>query len=68
MGGEYSYNDALFARGGYVYSDQEEYLEGLTLGLGVAFHVGETRMIFDYSWAQTEFFDDRQFYTVKVQF
>lgn len=68
FGGEYGYDNIIFLRGGYSYSNQEEYLEGLTLGLGLGFHVGETRMVFDYSWAQTEYFDDKQFYTVKVQF
>jgi len=68
MGGEYGYNESIFLRGGYSYSNQDEYIEGMTLGLGLAFHVGETRMLFDYSWAQTEDFDDKQFYTVKVQF
>lgn len=68
VGGEYGYNESIFLRGGYSYSSQDEYIEGLTLGLGLAFHIGETRMVFDYSWAQTEYFDDKQFYTVKLQF
>jgi hypothetical protein len=68
IGGEYGYNEVVFLRGGYSYSSQDEYIEGLTLGLGLAFHVGQTRMIFDYSWAQTQYFDDKQFYTVKIQF
>ena len=68
VGGEYGYNDVLFARGGYIYSNQDEYIEGLTLGLGLAFRLGQTRMLFDYSWAQTEYFDDKQFYTLKIQF
>jgi len=68
FGGEYAYNDVIFLRGGYSASNQEEYIEGLTLGLGFGFYVGETRMLIDYSWAQTEYFDDKQFYTVKIQF
>ncbi len=68
LGGEYAYDDAVFLRGGYSVSDQDEYIDGLTLGFGLGFNMGETRMIFDYSWAQTEYFDDKQFYTVKIQF
>jgi len=68
LGGEYGYNNAVFLRGGYKVSDQDEYIEGLTLGFGVGLYVGETRMVFDYSWAQTEYFDDRQFFTAKIQF
>ena len=55
-------------RGGYSFSNQDEYIEGLTLGFGLGFSLGETRMMVDYSWAQTEYFDDKQFYTIKVLF
>ncbi len=68
FGAEYGYNDALFIRGGYTSSDQDEYIEGLTLGFGLALNLGETRMIVDYSWAKTDYFDDKQYYTFKIQF
>jgi len=68
LGGEYSYDEMFFARAGYTMSSQDEYIDGFSMGLGLAFMMGETRMMFDYSWAQTEYFDDRQYYTMKVQF
>ncbi len=68
IGGEYSYNNSIFLRGGYVGSDQDEYIEGASLGAGVVFNVGQTNLVLDYTWSQTEFFDNRQFYTVKLQF
>ncbi len=68
IGGEYAYNESIFLRGGYVASDQDEFIMGPSLGAGIVFQVGQTNLVMDYTWSQTKYFDDRQFYTVKLQF
>ena len=41
---------------------------GATLGGGLTFLMGETKMTFEYAWNQTETFDDNQYFTVGVGF
>jgi len=67
-GMEYSYNDMFFLRGGYVGSSQNAYMFGATLGAGLKLMWGNTSITLDYSWMQTEFFDDNQFFTIKFGF
>lgn len=68
VGGEYSFDEKFFVRGGYTYADQTDYLFGLTLGAGLAFNLGDTDMHFDYAWSQSEFFDDNHYFTFQVGF
>ena len=68
IGAEYALNKQFFLRGGYVASNQEEYLFGPSLGAGVAFNVGDSRWNFDYAWSSSEFFDDNQYFTFMVGF
>lgn len=77
---EYSYDDMIFLRGGYTsdFSEKEEipgteektkqYLYGLTFGAGLKTKLGKTEVSFDYTWMQTEYFDDNQFFTLKFPF
>lgn len=68
-GAEYSFNDNLFLRAGYNYSEQRDYLYGLALGAGLSYQVSEGfRLTAEYSWAETEVFDDNQFFTLKLGF
>lgn len=67
-GFEYMYDGRYSLRAGYNFSDQDSYLYGLTLGAGLNFKFGETRFTFEYSWAETDVFDDNQFFTVKAAF
>ena len=66
FGGEYVYDNLLSLRGGYSYSDQKDYLYGLTFGAGLALDIGDTRVQFDYAWSQSEFFDNNQYFTFVV--
>lgn len=68
VGAEYALNKQFFLRGGYVASNQKEYLYGASLGAGLAFNLGDTRMQFDYAWSASEFFDDNQYFTFMVGF
>lgn len=68
-GAEYAFNNTFFLRAGYNYSEQREYLYGASLGAGLSYPIGEdTRLTVEYSWTQTEVFDDNQYFTVKASF
>lgn len=67
-GFEYSYSDMFFLRGGYAGSSQTEYIYGPSFGAGIKMHWGATMVTFDYSWQKTEYFDDNQYFTVKLSF
>ena len=67
-GFEYAYNNLYFIRGGYNYSQQDEWINGATLGGGLTYMLGETRLTFEYAWNQTEVFDDNQYFTVSAGF
>lgn len=67
-GFEYSYSDMFFLRGGYAGSNQNDYMFGPAFGAGVKMHWGATLIMLDYSWQKTEFFDNNQFFTVKMGF
>ncbi len=66
---EYAYDEKYFIRGGYTYDDgQTDYLFGLTFGAGATFSFGDTEVTFEYSWNQTEYFDNNQYFTGKINF
>lgn len=67
-GFEYAYNGLYFLRGGYNYSQQDEWINGATLGAGLTYEMGETKLTFEYAWNQTEVFDDNQYFTVTASF
>jgi len=65
---EYAYKGLYFLRGGYNYSAQDEWINGATLGGGLTVELGDTKATFEYSWNQTETFDDNQYFTVSFGF
>lgn len=65
---EYSYDDMFFLRGGYVGSSQDSFMYGLTLGAGLKYAWGQNSITFDYSWVETEYFDNNQYFTAKFSF
>jgi hypothetical protein len=67
-GAEYSYDQKFFVRAGYNYSEQDGYLYGATMGLGAAIPVGNSTLTLEYTWTETEVFDNNQYYTVKFAF
>ncbi len=68
-GFEYAYNERYFLRGGYTLDqDQIDHLYGLTFGGGLVVNFGETEVAFEYSWNQTEFFDNNQYFTGTINF
>ena len=67
-GAEYSYDDKYFLRAGYNYSQQNDYVYGLSLGAGLTVPLGGTRLTFEYAWTQTDIFSDNQFFTLRMNF
>ena len=68
-GAEYAFDEKYFLRTGYTIDDgQEDYLYGFTAGAGVSLKIGQTDVTFEYSWTQTEFFDNNQYFTGKINF
>lgn len=67
-GWEYVYDGKYALRAGYNFSDIDGWLYGLSLGGGLTFKLGETDLMFEYSWTETEVFDDNQYFTVRASF
>lgn len=66
---EYAFDESYFLRAGYTLDDnQQDYLYGLTFGAGLMVKFGETQVTFEYSWNETEFFDNNQYFTGKINF
>lgn len=68
FGGEFAYNDMLFLRGGYAASSQEEYLFTGTFGVGLKMNMGGSKLMVDYSYVPTEYFDSQSWFSVKLGF
>lgn len=67
-GAEFSYKEKFMLRCGYRSSSEEEYIYGLHFGLGLNIDVGGSTFLFDYSNAQTRYFDNNQWFTFTFQF
>jgi hypothetical protein len=67
-GVEYGYGEMFFLRGGFAGSNQNDYMFGPSFGAGIKLHWGATNVMFDYSWQKTDFFDNNQYFTVKMGF
>ena len=67
-GMEFSYREQFMLRCGYRGSSDDEYIYGFHFGLGLRFDVGTSAFLFDYSHAQTRYFDNNQWFTFTFQF
>ena len=67
-GWEYTYDQKYSLRAGYNFSDQDEWLYGVSLGAGLKVNIQNFDVSFEYSWTETDVFDDNQFFTVKAAF
>ena len=65
---EYGYRSLFFLRGGYVSSAQEDFLFGAAFGFGLQFQYNQSAIRFDYSNAESEFFDNNQWFSLAVGF
>lgn len=68
FGGEFAYSDFFFLRGGAIISDQDDYLYSGTFGAGLKLKLGNSDMTFDYSYVPTEYFDNQNWFSVKLGF
>lgn len=68
-GVEYAFGEMFFLRAGYIQSDQSGYLyDKATFGGGICLPIGGSNITLDYSYVPTEFFDDNQWFTLKLGF
>jgi hypothetical protein len=70
-GAEYVYDSKYSLRGGYSYSEQDEYIYGLSFGAGLSLPIGEDAMLrFDYTWMETDVdaLDANQYFTLTASF
>lgn len=75
-GVELVYNDMFFLRGGYTYGSnavkylyKSDFIFGPTLGAGLKYNLtGNTNLAIDYAYRMTEFFDDGNIFTLKLEF
>jgi hypothetical protein len=65
---EFNFKDEFMLRGGYLASSEKEYIYGFNFGFGLCLHFGENTLAFDYSNAQTKYFDNNQWFTLKLSF
>jgi hypothetical protein len=71
VGAEYAYQDLLFLRGGYNFSQAEsesEYIFGATFGAGIHYAVGNLDLTFDYAFRSAKIFDNNHIFSVKLGF
>ncbi|MBI5471777.1 MAG: PorV/PorQ family protein [Ignavibacteriae bacterium] len=71
VGLEYSWNNQLFLRGGYMrlgQNDKENNIYGPSVGGGVMLPIGGTNVSFDYAYRTADFFSANQWFTLKVGF
>ncbi len=74
-GAEYVYDGKYAIRAGYNFSDLDsnddgtnDYLYGLSFGAGVTLPLPGVSLTFEYSWNETEVFDDNQYFTFRANF
>lgn len=74
IGMEYSYNNLLYLRGGYVFSPQSSddtpnIFQDFTLGFGLNFkEFSDIDLSLDYAYVPVEFFDANHVYSIRVNF
>lgn len=71
MGAEYAYNDILFLRGGYTMSPKsqsEEYIFGLTAGIGVNYQFEGIDLKVDYAFRDVKFFGGNHVFSLGLGF
>ncbi|RKX22598.1 MAG: hypothetical protein DRP45_11230 [Candidatus Zixiibacteriota bacterium] len=67
-GFEYTFDGKYSLRGGYNFSDEDNWLYGVSLGAGVVVDIADISLTFEYSWTETDVFSNNQFFTVKGNF
>ena len=71
FGAEYVYNNLFFVRGGYTYGaniDSEDFIYGLTAGVGLNYNVEGMALKVDYAFRDVEYFDANHIFQVSLGF
>jgi hypothetical protein len=71
LGAEYSFDNLLFFRAGYHFSQEsrpDSHIYGLTLGAGINYNMGSVTLGFDYAYRDVDFFDANHIFALKVGF
>jgi len=71
FGLEYSFDDFLFARGGYNMAmgvEKEDALYDFALGAGIKYPLGDVSFMFDYAYRNSQYFDGENVFTVSLGF
>jgi hypothetical protein len=71
FGVEYSFDDFLFARGGYNLGmgvETADKVYDFALGAGIKYPLGGVNFIFDYAYRNTQYFDGENIFTITLGF
>jgi len=71
VGAEYVYDDLFFIRGGYTFApevEDEDYIYGLTAGVGILYEVEGIDMMVDYAFREVEYFDANHVFQISFGF
>jgi len=72
FGAEYGFQNAVFARAGYVQAagleDEQDYLYTWSAGVGFKIDLGTSDLFFDWSYNPNEHFDASQWYSLRFEF
>lgn len=71
FGAEYNYTHQFFVRGGYQFApdvNSEDYIFGLSAGVGVKYNTGGIDLMVDYAFKQVEYFDNNHVFSVTLGF
>jgi len=69
VGGEYSFNDMLFLRGGYTYTpnaNSSDLVYTYSLGFGLRYNVGGSEVEFDYAYSPAQYFNDTHLFSLGI--
>lgn len=71
FGAEYTFNNMIFVRGGYLTSPnslQDEYIFDYTFGFGLNYDLGSLFISVDYAYRNLKYMDANNIFTVKLGF
>jgi len=76
FGGEYSFQNTMFVRGGYIMSPQTDkdltgasgYMYDFTVGFGLHTNAGGVDLAFDYAYRHMKYFESNNVITMRVGF
>lgn len=71
FGAEYTFNNLLSVRGGYLYASKEQetdFIYGLTAGVGLNYDMGGSVIRVDYAYRDVKFFDANHIFALSLGF